>query len=238
MLYGIKDADLEKDLGIEIRLHRVKILDSIDQIKSGVKGEVRPPFACVKAAANDNVLLKELQKKTVDKEPGVNLKADNKSNADLETEKNKENEGQTPQRVDTEPSEPSLADHLNLAEGDKKDQPIPRIEEEKGVIIQNPKEGKSVVLKVIEGPLINSVFEVTESGTTLGRHSGSNDLVIPQTFVSRKHCQIIHKDGKFYIEDLGSTTGTFVMVKSRTLLKNGMKASAILDRNDISAGDE
>jgi len=84
--------------------------------------------------------------------------------------------------------------------------------------------------------LLNNVYIVGENGAALGRHSASNDIVISESFVSRRHCEIkysapqqpvemnsqqIQGDdivSKFFLRDIGSTTGTFVMVRHEVLL--------------------
>ncbi len=43
----------------------------------------------------------------------------------------------------------------------------------------------------------------------LGRFP-TNDIVIPDPYVSRRHARIFYSDGKWFIEDLGSTNGTIV----------------------------
>ncbi len=50
-------------------------------------------------------------------------------------------------------------------------------------------------------------FEITGNTTTVGRTS-SNDIFIPDKPVSRKHAEIDHEGGVFYIRDLGSKNGT------------------------------
>ena len=47
-----------------------------------------------------------------------------------------------------------------------------------------------LVLKAVEGQLLNNVYIVGENGASLGRHSASNDIVISESFVSRRHCEI------------------------------------------------
>ena len=47
-----------------------------------------------------------------------------------------------------------------------------------------------MVLKAVEGQLLNNVYIVGENGAALGRHSASNDIVISESFVSRRHCEI------------------------------------------------
>ncbi len=43
----------------------------------------------------------------------------------------------------------------------------------------------------------------------LGRFP-TTDIVIPDPYVSRRHARIFYRDGKWFIEDIGSTNGTIV----------------------------
>ena len=86
----------------------------------------------------------------------------------------------------------------------------------------------------MEGQLLNNVYIVgCENGAALGRHSASNDIVISESFVSRRHCEIKYVPSgeemnaassgedpisKFHLRDIGSTTGTFVMVRNEVML--------------------
>lgn len=79
-----------------------------------------------------------------------------------------------------------------------------------------------IVLKVVEGQQLNNVYLIGEQGARLGRHSASNDIVISESFVSRKHCEISHQNGDFFLRDLGSTTGSFLMTRDKVTLKEGM----------------
>lgn len=56
----------------------------------------------------------------------------------------------------------------------------------------------------------------------LGRDE-DNTIPINSTFVSRKHTSIYHQDGSFYVQDLGSTNGTFLNSKKvvKSILKDG-----------------
>ena len=90
------------------------------------------------------------------------------------------------------------------------------------------------MLKAVEGQLLNNVYIIGDNGASLGRHSASNDMVISESFVSRRHCEIKYvptqnansdsesNETKFYLRDIGSTTGTFVMVRNEVLLKCNM----------------
>jgi pSer/pThr/pTyr-binding forkhead associated (FHA) protein len=80
-----------------------------------------------------------------------------------------------------------------------------------------------ISLKAIEGPLMNNVFILGKSGASIGRNT-CNDVYLNETFVSRVHGQIVYNEGgkKFSIEDLGSTTGTFIMMRQRLELTQGL----------------
>jgi pSer/pThr/pTyr-binding forkhead associated (FHA) protein len=47
-----------------------------------------------------------------------------------------------------------------------------------------------LVLRAAEGQLLNNVYIIGDNGAALGRHSASNDMVISESFVSRRHCEI------------------------------------------------
>jgi pSer/pThr/pTyr-binding forkhead associated (FHA) protein len=46
--------------------------------------------------------------------------------------------------------------------------------------------------------------------------------VISESFVSRRHCEIKFNLEKFNLRDVGSTTGTFVMIRNEVALNPGM----------------
>ena len=84
------------------------------------------------------------------------------------------------------------------------------------------------MLRAAEGQLLNNIYIIGDNGAALGRHSASNDMVISESFVSRRNCEIkyqpparhdlqrAHGDNEgtnFYLRDIGSTTGTFIMVR-------------------------
>ena len=52
----------------------------------------------------------------------------------------------------------------------------------------------------------------------IGRHS-SNQIIILEESVSRYHACMSQKEGKFYLKDVGSTTGSFLKIKSSINLK-------------------
>jgi hypothetical protein len=60
-----------------------------------------------------------------------------------------------------------------------------------------------------QDPTTQQVFPLTEGVITLGRES-YNDIVLIDPEASRKHAQISFQAGRYVVEDLGSTNGTFV----------------------------
>ena len=109
--------------------------------------------------------------------------------------------------------------------------------------LEEIKDMEILVLKAVEGQLLNDVFIIGPKGAALGRHSASNDIVISESFVSRRHCEIKYISNnsnelvmseqslngghdatstKFYIRDIGSTTGGFIMVRQEIMLRENM----------------
>lgn len=73
----------------------------------------------------------------------------------------------------------------------------------------------------IDGVVIKEV-QLTKDRTTLGRRP-YNDIVIDNLAVSGEHAAILMVGGEVFIEDLGSTNGTFINGKAvkKQLLQNG-----------------
>ncbi|CAD8066201.1 unnamed protein product [Paramecium sonneborni] len=69
----------------------------------------------------------------------------------------------------------------------------------------------------------NQKIQIQKEGITIGRNP-DNSLVLKEDYVSRQHCKIFHKEinGYFYLQDLGSSSGTFVQLSNPTLLKEGL----------------
>ncbi|HKY54829.1 MAG TPA: FHA domain-containing protein [Anaerolineales bacterium] len=59
------------------------------------------------------------------------------------------------------------------------------------------------------GPTPGAVFNLGGDQLTVGRDS-SNDIVINDAEISRRHARLTFQGGKYILEDLGSTNGTFV----------------------------
>jgi serine phosphatase RsbU (regulator of sigma subunit) len=77
-------------------------------------------------------------------------------------------------------------------------------------------------LHILKGANEGSLVPLDGEKFILGRNPDCG-IVIPVTSVSREHAQILHVQGRYYIEDKQSRNGTFVnnqAITSRTLLKS------------------
>jgi pSer/pThr/pTyr-binding forkhead associated (FHA) protein len=78
-------------------------------------------------------------------------------------------------------------------------------------------------LTVREDPTSEKEYPLGEGAVVLGREA-FNDIVVHDPEVSRRHAQITFQEGRYIIEDLGSTNGTFIngrRVQTPTPLHNG-----------------
>ena len=74
------------------------------------------------------------------------------------------------------------------------------------------------ILSIERGNAANTEFPLTAEESNIGRWDADNgifpdvdlDAYDPDSKVSRKHARIIRRNGAYFIEDLGSTNGTFV----------------------------
>ena len=58
-------------------------------------------------------------------------------------------------------------------------------------------------------PATSQVFPLSEE-VTIGRAPGGSVPLADDTFVSQLHARVFIRDGKPFVEDLGSTNGTFL----------------------------
>lgn len=79
-------------------------------------------------------------------------------------------------------------------------------------------------LRILQGPDKGHTFEISQTPALIGR--GSPDLPLTDNTVSRRHAQLLKKNGRWAINDLNSANGTYV---------NGVKISAALD---LRQGDQ
>ncbi|MFC1611633.1 FHA domain-containing protein [Myxococcota bacterium] len=66
----------------------------------------------------------------------------------------------------------------------------------------------SVRLSMEAGPRAPEVVEVDKSVVVLGRGEGIADVEVGDESASRRHAYIIHREGEFFLNDMGSTNGT------------------------------
>jgi hypothetical protein len=64
-------------------------------------------------------------------------------------------------------------------------------------------------LTVTEGSLAGTTLSLMESGVLLGRNPECT-LVLDDDFASGRHARIYRKDDGWFVEDLGSTNGTYL----------------------------
>ncbi len=72
------------------------------------------------------------------------------------------------------------------------------------------KRGKTATyLVVTEGDLAGTRLTLADSQITIGRANDSN-LVITDDYASARHARLVPRGGQWYVEDLGSTNGTYL----------------------------
>ena len=79
------------------------------------------------------------------------------------------------------------------------------------------------VLAVVGGAMRGSTAPLKESGVLLGRNPECT-LVIDDDYASGRHARVYAEGGSWFVEDLGSTNGTFVdgrRITDPTPLKEG-----------------
>ena len=101
-------------------------------------------------------------------------------------------------------------------------------EEESGAILEEIKtEGPALVVRS-GGGRAGEHFLLESEMTTVGR-SPDCDVFLDDVTVSRRHAQVLRRDGQFVIEDEGSLNGTFV---NRRRIESG----ALEDGDEVQIG--
>jgi len=86
------------------------------------------------------------------------------------------------------------------------------------------KRGMPSVLVVTAGALSGTSVRLGEAAVTLGRSQDST-IVLDDDYVSSRHARVFPRDGQWYVEDMGSTNGTYLdrtKVMAATPVKIGM----------------
>jgi len=106
---------------------------------------------------------------------------------------------------------------------------------------QPPAKNVHATLFVERGDSIGKEFPISTDESLIGRWDADNgifpdidlDRHDPEAKVSRRHARILHSDGQYAIEDLGSTNGTFVN-RGRRLIPG--KTQLLSDGDEIIVG--
>lgn len=104
-------------------------------------------------------------------------------------------------------------------------------------VVSIPDSSVLATLTIERGDAPGTVFELKNPNSIIGRWDADNgifpdvdlDAYDPDAKVSRKHAKLIAANGKFFVEDLGSTNGTYIN-RGRRLLPGTPQ--------QISDGDE
>lgn len=86
------------------------------------------------------------------------------------------------------------------------------------------RKGVPSVLVVTQGALSGTSVRLGQGAVTLGRSQDST-IVLDDDYVSSRHARVFPRDGQWYVEDMGSTNGTYLdrtKVTSATPVKIGV----------------
>lgn len=72
-----------------------------------------------------------------------------------------------------------------------------------------PRRSSPVTLVVLAGPLAGTTLNLHSSAVLIGR-APSCTLVLDDDFASGRHARIFPHDGRWFVEDLGSTNGSWL----------------------------
>jgi two-component system, cell cycle response regulator len=78
---------------------------------------------------------------------------------------------------------------------------------------------------VLAGTQMGAAFALTAHATLIGRNPRAH-VALDDHGVSRNHARVLHRDGQYEIQDMGSTNGTFVngeRVEQGVLLRDGAR---------------
>jgi pSer/pThr/pTyr-binding forkhead associated (FHA) protein len=103
-------------------------------------------------------------------------------------------------------------------------QPAPAPKPSKPAKPAKGKRGVPSVLVVTQGALSGTSVRLGATPVTMGR-SQESTIVLDDDYVSSRHARIFSRDGQWYVEDMGSTNGTYLdraKVTSPTPVKIGV----------------
>jgi len=94
------------------------------------------------------------------------------------------------------------------------------------------------------GPTPGAAYTLEGDQMTIGRDS-TNEIVINDAEISRRHSRLTFQGGKYVLEDLGSTNGTFVngqrlagprVLKTGEVVSFGEQIVLVFEMNTVDAG--
>lgn len=77
------------------------------------------------------------------------------------------------------------------------------------VVEQPPAKAQARELLVTEGPLTGTTLELSDQAILLGRAQEAN-LVLEDDYASGRHARLFPQGTRWFVEDLGSTNGTYL----------------------------
>jgi|GEM_PF-2195395 len=81
-----------------------------------------------------------------------------------------------------------------------------------------------------------TVYDIGPEGAVIGRERAKTDISLRDESISKRHARIFHDDGGWFVEDLGSSNGTYVdeqRISGAVLLSQGMSFSLAQRRFEI-----
>ena len=76
--------------------------------------------------------------------------------------------------------------------------------------LEKAKRSSKINLELLSGPMDGLEFEIKKDSVTIGRDQ-NKDIPLPlDSMISRAHARITYENGEYWLEDLGSTNGTFI----------------------------
>jgi len=81
-----------------------------------------------------------------------------------------------------------------------------------------------------------TVYDIGPEGAVLGRERAKTDISLRDESISKRHARIFHDEGAWFLEDLGSSNGTYVddqRISGPVLISQGMAFSLAQRRFDI-----
>jgi FHA domain len=89
---------------------------------------------------------------------------------------------------------------------------------------RRPEPGTALRLRILEPASRRGETHTIDREVTVGRGGGCALVLSDDTYVSQLHARLFQQNGEGYVEDLGSTNGTYVngkQIKGVTRLKRG-----------------